>query len=208
MTELRDLLDRGAQAYEPSPDGWGELQKKLAMRHRRRRQVSGLVAGAIAVAATAFLVQSFNQPTPQLPVSTPSDVPEHLQAQVVDQVDVGPFPQAIAVGEGGVWVDVPANDPGASPEIVHIDPSSDRVVARIPVPEGESDIAAGEGSVWVTKAARTPGGQLALQTLRIEPATDKVIATLPDVGGQVAVGDGSCGRSRPGRAMHPSPPFS
>ena len=157
-----------------------------------RRALIVVVAFALFALAGAFAWRIINrsQPTVRVPVATPSAVPDHLQAQVIGQIDVGPFPQAIAVGEGGVWVDVPANAPGASPEIVHIDPSSDRVVARIPVPEGESDIAAGEGSVWVTRDSRTQGGQLVLQTLQIDPATDQIIATLPDVGGQVAVGDG------------------
>lgn len=190
MTDLHDFLDSGAQNFRPSPGAWGELQRRVHLRHRRRRQASGLTAAVIAIAATGFLVRAFNPPTPQVPISTPSAVPERLQAQVTDQIDVGPFPQAIAVGEGGVWVDVPANAPGASPEIVRIDPNSDSVVARIPVPEGESDIAAGEGSVWVTRDSRMQDGQLLLQTLRIDPATNTVIATLPDVGGQVAVGDG------------------
>jgi DNA-binding beta-propeller fold protein YncE len=117
-------------------------------------------------------------------------VPDHLQAQVTDQIDVGPFPQSIAVGEGGVWVDVPAQSPETSAALVRIDPSTDRVVARIPVPEGESDIAAGGGSVWVTRDRRTLGGQLVLRTLRIDPATNEIVSTIPDVGGQVAVGDG------------------
>ncbi len=171
---------RGSRTPSPgAPTGW-------------RRVAIVVVAFALFALAGAFAwrIINRNQPTVRVPVNTPSDVPEHLQAQVIDQIDVGPFPQAIAVGEGGVWVDVPANAPGASPEIVRIDPNSDRVVARIPVPEGESDIAAGEGSVWATRDSRTQGGQLVLQTLRIDPATDEIIATLPDVGGQVAVGDG------------------
>lgn len=171
---------RGSRMPSPgTPAGW-------------RRAVIVVVAFALFSLAGAFAwrIINGNQPTVRVPVGTPSAVPDHLQGQVIDQIDVGPFPRAIAVGEGGVWVDVPANAPGATPEIVHIDPNSDRVVARIPVPEGESDIAAGEGSVWVTRDSRTQGGQLALQTLQIDPATDQIIATLPDVGGQVAVGDG------------------
>jgi len=189
MSDLHDLLDRAAQDFHLSPDGWGEMQRRIHMRQRRRRWASGLTAAVFALAATGFLFRAFNPPTPQVPISTPSPVPEHLRAQVTDQIDVGPAPQAIAVGEGGVWVDVPPNAIGATPEIVHVDPNSDRVVARISVPEGESDIAAGEGSVWVAKASRQ-GGRLVLQTLRINPATDGIVATLPDVGGQVAIGDG------------------
>jgi hypothetical protein len=189
----RSFHDRLADLARPpeslKPD-LPDMERRAGRRRGRKRLGSGVTAVVIAFAATAFLVRAFNQPSPQVPVGTPSPVPEHLQAQVIDQIDVGPFPQAIAVGEGGVWVDVPANAPGAVPEIVHIDPSSDRVVARIPVPEGESHIAAGQGSVWVSRAIRAQGGQLALQTLRIDPATDEIVSTIPDVGGQVAVGDG------------------
>jgi hypothetical protein len=207
LTALLDRLpvdvDQGLESVRRSRDGshdgavvpvddgglhWHANPRDEAPTRRKRIGVAA-TALAIAIASTVFAVRAFNQPSQQVPVGSPSPVPEHLQAQVVDQIHVGPFPQAIAVGEGGVWVDVPANGPGTAPEIVHIDPSSDRVVARIPVPEGESDIAAGEGSVWVTRDSRTQG-QLVLQTLRIDPATDKITATLPDVGGQVAVGEG------------------
>ena len=176
-----------------------------------RRVAIVVVAFALFALAGAFAWRIINrdQPTVRVPVGTPSAVPDHLQAQVIDQIDVGPFPQAIAVGEGGVWVDVPANAPGASPEIVHIDPSSDRVVARIPVPEGESDIAAGEGSVWVTKASADAG-----RSARPSNASDRPCHATRSSRPFLTLAARSrsamaiCGRSPPGRTIRQPPPFS
>ena len=197
MRDVKDWIEN-IKTTAP-PDLWTTIEERSATPRRAPTPpplsrpflaAAMLVIVAIVLGGVLYSLGQLGGGTPQVPISTPSAVPEHLQAQVANQIEVGPFPQAIAVGEGGVWVDVPANAPGAAPEIVRIDPNTDRVVARIPVPEGESDIAAGEGSVWVTRDSRMQGGQLVLQTLRIDPATDTVIATLPDVGGQVAVGDG------------------
>jgi hypothetical protein len=189
VPDLHDLLDRAAQEFQPASSGWDEVTRRVHVRRQRRRWTSGLTAAVIAVAATAFLVQAFDRSAPHEPISPTSPLPEHLRAEVTERIAVGPGPQAIALGEGGVWVDVAPDGPWTSPQVVRLDPDSGRVVARIRVPAGESHIVPGEGSVWVTRNNRV-GGRLELQTLRIDPATNVVVATLPGVGGSAAIGDG------------------
>ena len=169
MSELRQLLERGADGYEPSLDGWDRFQRRVRARQLRRRQMAAVVATVITLAASGLLVRAFAGRTlPGPAVTTPSAVSARLQANVTAQIDVGTFPGSIAVGEGAVWVSVPAQEAGESDLVVRIDPSTNAIVARIPVPPGVSDIAAGEGGVWVTTALRPAGERLELQTLRID----------------------------------------
>ena len=189
---------RGSRMPSPgTPTGW-------------RRALIVVVAFALFALAGAFAWRIINrsQPTVRVPVATPSAVPDHLQAQVIGQIDVGPFPQAIAVGEGGVWVDVPANAPGASPEIVHIDPSSDRVVARIPVPEGESDIAAGEGAFGLRGTAERRAVSLSFRRFRSTRPRIRSSRHFPTLAARLRSATAICGRSPLGRTIHQLPPFS
>ena len=64
--------------------------------------------------------------------------------ELVADVPVGFEPEAIAAGEGGVWV---ANTRDAA--VSRLDPASRTRIATIPVGGYPSDIAAGNGSVWV-----------------------------------------------------------
>ena len=64
--------------------------------------------------------------------------------ELVADVPVGFAPEAIAAGEGGVWV---ANTRDES--VSRLDPASRTRIATIPVGGYPSDIAAGNGSVWV-----------------------------------------------------------
>jgi streptogramin lyase len=53
-------------------------------------------------------------------------------------------PAALAVGAGSVWV-------SAGAAVVRIDPVTDRIIARIPVPGWPSGIAVADGVVWVAR---------------------------------------------------------
>jgi YVTN family beta-propeller protein len=72
--------------------------------------------------------------------------------------------------------------------VVRIDPSTNEVVATIPVFEA-GDIAASDGAVWVTSRLDNAEGAL----VRIDPSTNQVVASVP-VGmnpSNVALGDGA-----------------
>lgn len=85
-----------------------------------------------------------------------------LSVVLAATVHVGGFPNAIAVGEGGVWAI------GGDGGIVRIDPRTDRVVAAIPARVGSEracGVAAGAGSVWVAAPD---------SVLRIDPRSNRI----------------------------------
>jgi YVTN family beta-propeller protein len=73
-------------------------------------------------------------------------------------------PQQVAVGEGAVWAH-------NATRIVRVDPTAEKVVARIPVPSCKEakEIEAGLGAVWL--ACKDSGG-----VVRVDPATNEVVA--------------------------------
>jgi hypothetical protein len=85
----------------------------------------------------------------------------------------------VAVGEGAVWVVLHG-------ELVRVDPSRNRVAARVRVslPEQTVDVLPAGGRVWVATSAGVVG---------VDPRTGRVLGTVPTSGrgGPVAAGDGS-----------------
>jgi hypothetical protein len=112
---------------------------------------------------------------------------------------LSPFPDAVAIGEGGVWISAPRNDGSGGGDVVRLDPESAEVVARIPVEHlpgwetGGGGLAAGEGSVWSMGIDRVDGH---LHTIvdRIDPSTNAVVEQIdlgPGSDGDVWASDGS-----------------
>jgi len=116
--------------------------------------------------------------------------PVNLQPRVSAVVPVGPYPADVAVGEGGVWVTVPAQRPEQDNLVVRIDPVTSEVMAPIPVDGYVEAIVAGEGGVW-GGGVRFGGGEFSPFVVRIDPATNEVVARIPDVSGPLAVGVGA-----------------
>src|SRR5205823_12926099 len=91
---------------------------------------------------------------------------------VTETIPVGPQPEGIAVSPGAVWV---ANR--GDPSVSRIDPTTNRVVATIPVGPASaccSDhmaVTAGRGAVWVTVPSLSA-------VVRIDPVTNSVAATI------------------------------
>ena len=86
--------------------------------------------------------------------------------RVTATIRPGFIPEAIAAGEGAVWVTSLFGD-----KVSRIDPATNRIVATIPVGRSPDSIAAGGGAIWVTSSID--------DTLtRIDPATNRVIATI------------------------------
>ena len=95
----------------------------------------------------------------------------------------------IALGAGSVWV---ISDNRRNGVIRRIDPTSDRVVATIPVGRWPSNIEFGLDSVWVT--LNLPRVQPTGDVIRIDPATNQVVARIRVDGGwprDIAIGEGA-----------------
>ncbi len=118
--------------------------------------------------------------------------PVELQPHVAAVVPVGPHlhPADVAVGEGAVWVSVPAQRTGKDNLVVRIDAITNEVVARIRVEGYVEELAAGEGGVWGA-GSRFPGGDFSPFLVRIDPASNAVVEEIPDVSGPLAVGGGA-----------------
>jgi DNA-binding beta-propeller fold protein YncE len=113
-----------------------------------------------------------------------------LNPRVTATIDVGRYPQGIAVGEGSVWVATPSD--GCSGEVLRIDLATNEIVARVAVDGWPSDVAVGLGSVWVEgEVCAQEGVRSAL--VRIDPGTNRAVATIPmgETTGDVAVGGGA-----------------
>lgn len=121
---------------------------------------------------------------------------------VVDRILSIPRPNAVAAGEGSVWVASSANDGTSAGSIFRIDTDSGEMVAEIPAPTVPSWVTGGGGlevaggSVWVVGGIETPGGLDSPGDgsdgllLRIDPATNRVVQEIPLGGfhaGDVAV---------------------
>ena len=96
--------------------------------------------------------------------------------RVTATIPVGPIPQFLAAGEGGIWT---LNQGDGS--VTRIDPRNNRTVASIPLgmAGGGGDIAAGGGRIWV----RSKKVLLA----SIDPATNRVAEIFGPPAGSGAV---------------------
>ena len=165
-------------------DGARASQRRRSRGARLMTISLALVVSAGALAGLWLAFRPYRSPvrTTRSPQS-PATLSPHIGANV----PVGPFPQAIAVGDGDVWVSMPSQDPSTPDELIRVDPSTDRVDATIAVPGPIDGLITGYGAVWASAFERGIGGVV----LRIDPQTDRIEATIPGAGGHFAVGDGS-----------------
>jgi streptogramin lyase len=77
-----------------------------------------------------------------------------------------PTPRDVATGFGSIWV---SNGPTRT--VTRIDPTTDAVIAVVPVPDPASVLAVGAGAVWLTSF---PGDSVT----RIDPTTNTTTATI------------------------------
>jgi streptogramin lyase len=165
MSDLKSLLDRALDGFEPAPGG---LEGTLVrVRRRRRRRVGLRAAGALVVIGGLVLalviVAGHRDRRISTPPATPV-VPPTVQAVTTTSVPGGLTD--VAVGDGSIWL------PGVD-VVQRFDARTGRLQRRIPV-RGASDrryVAVGAGGVWVTDT----GTQ---QVTRIDPSTDRVVATV------------------------------
>jgi DNA-binding beta-propeller fold protein YncE len=188
--ELHHVLREGVSGIGASEEAWNAIERRL------ERQASGRSGRRFAVAALALSVSAASLIGLWLAFrSAPTDRlgGEHidLDPRVTAVVPVGPFPGDLAVGEGAVWVGVPAQPPNQDRQlIVRIDAATNEIVARIPMDDYVEELAAGEGAVWGNAVAGTAADPV-FSIVRIDPATNKVVATIQDVSGPLAVGEGA-----------------
>lgn len=189
--ELRRALREEVSGVGSSEEAWRSIERRLDQQTPGRR---GSRVAAIALAltlSTASLVGlwvGFRSGGIGREV-TPGEPPD-LQPRVTAVVPVGSFPRDIAIGEGAVWVSVPAQGPDEDDLIVRVDPVTNEVAARIPMEDYIDELAAGEGGIWGV-GVEGSGADLTLYVVRIDPATNEVVATIRDVSGPLAVGEGA-----------------
>ncbi len=96
--------------------------------------------------------------------------------KIVEQVDVGGNPTAVAVGpQGGIWATI-----FNTGELVRVDPATFTISDRIPVGSGPVGIALSKGTVWV---ANHDEGTIA----QVSMAERKVVSSIPVGAGPTGV---------------------
>jgi hypothetical protein len=149
-----------------------------------RRLLVTSLALVLATVAFAGLWRAFRSASIDGSGGGTTQEPIDLQPRVTAVVPVGPYPTDVAVGEGAVWVAVPAQQPEQDNLVVRVDPVTNEVVARIRVGAYVEEVAAGAGIEWT-------GRDPSFHVVRIDPATNQVVARIPDVSGPLAVGQGA-----------------
>jgi YVTN family beta-propeller protein len=166
------------------PPAWRRAARAVLPASTRVRALAAIAAVVAAAAATAAVVLTAREPAP---VTVPPDsvaVINPASNRVVEALQVGGQPGAIAVGAGAVWV---ANE--ADRTLTRLEPATRAVERRIALEGTPTGVAAGPTGVWVALG-------LVGSVARVDPAFDEVVATTPDVvgrssGGAIAVGEGA-----------------
>jgi tRNA A-37 threonylcarbamoyl transferase component Bud32/streptogramin lyase len=113
-----------------------------------------------------------------------------LTGRRLDEIPIDGMPDALAYGEGSIWV----LDSFRS-EVIRVDPVEKHVVERIVLPGNPKDIAAGDGGIWVLDALAGTATQIdpvndaAGSSIRLGPAPSDIAVGL----GWVWVSDGEDG---------------
>lgn len=183
---LHDSLHRRAAAAEPTEEMWARISSRTSSPPEKGRRIAvTVVALLISAAATALVVIAFGMSTPRttpMPGGVGSAPPPPIDARIAHTVDTGATAGSVAADGGSAWV-VTYDFERSSGRVVHLDASTGRVIARIPIDGPAYNIAAGGGSVWV--AANDAGGRPAL--IRIDGRSDRITGTVPGVTGPIAV---------------------
>ena len=162
-------LDAPAQASPPRPAaGSDEPPPAAASAKDRRRLVLLGGAAAVAIAVLLAVVAWAREGSPaSVEIIAPAvAVIDAKTNRVVASIPVGPEPQTIASGEGGIWVG------DLKDGIVRrIDPVT-RKVTTIAIAAPAIDVATGLGSVWVATGSN---GTI----LRIDPGLARVTNVIP-----------------------------
>jgi YVTN family beta-propeller protein len=143
-----------------------ESTPRSSLRRARRHLAMTAAVGVLLVGLVAYGAFSGLRAMDRAAQERPATPAEG--SAIVAEIPIGTGGNAVAVGEGAVWV---AN--GEEGSIDRIDPGTNQIVDTIDVGgKGNLDVAVGAGAVWVQNS-----GEQAIQ--RIDPKTNRVIATIP-----------------------------
>jgi hypothetical protein len=139
-----------------------------------------VAAAGVAFAARAFFGERDRGETRQEPAPAPID------PRVTTTIKIGPQLNAVAAGEGSVWVLAQFPDP-PHVRLMRIDPITNEVVAEVPIGGSGSELTVGLGSVWIPQYRQEAGALL----FRIDASTNQMLAEIPGAGGSPLVAHGS-----------------
>jgi streptogramin lyase len=151
----RALVDR---AWPPPP--W-----RRVLARRRRRSLAATGVALLALAALVWVVvrpvlqeEPVVRPVPSLP--TPG--------RVAATIGVGESPNAVATGEGALWVG------GADGTVARVDPATGRMTATLRLGGQVDGLVVADGALWVAYADRGADRQ-GITVARVDPATATVV---------------------------------
>jgi streptogramin lyase len=165
----------------PSAEAAAERRARASERPpQRRRGVLALTVALLAVAVALSILVLRGEEARRSGRESSLLRLDPRTARVEQKVRLGiPLWRGLAAGEGGVWVVQQLRGRYA---VVHLDPATGRIVARVDLREAAvpRDIVVGERSVWVLSSG--PGLVDALIS-EVNPATDRLLHQ-PNVGGE------------------------
>lgn len=189
--ELRRAMKQEVSGVGPSEDAWSAIEHRLGGGSPAPRGSRAAVIGLALTLSAASLVGLWlgfrSDPIARNGREVSPGEPVDLQPRVTAVVPVGAFAADVAVGEGAVWVSVPAQEPQQDDLVVRVDSVTNQVAARIPVEGYVEELAAGAGGVWGA-GIRFDGPGVSMYVDRIDPATNEVVARIQDVSAPLAVG--------------------
>ena len=157
-------LDRGVQEVDV-------VQRLVQLKGHRRRQARTAAVVAVAVLLLVIGVVAVGLAIRQQPQEVvPVVQPVGAVAATITLPDSG-GPLGVAYGHGSVWTMLAGPSDKAPGLVARIDPSNNRIIARVPVGKFPARAAAGAGAIWVTNHDDNT-------VSRINPDTNKVTATI------------------------------
>lgn len=177
----------GALFRSEFPTAAGAAGREVAaVRHNvqgraRRRRLTIIGAGVVMLAAAgagAFLI---TRPPPSLASVRPNaaGLIDAASGRILAEVNTGNRPDAIAFGEGALWVANTGDD-----TVSRIDPDTRSVVQTIEVGNWPGGLATGFGSVWVANSGERT-------VSRINAASNRVVQSITVGNGATAVATGA-----------------
>jgi YVTN family beta-propeller protein len=154
-------------------------------RQRRRRRLLLLVCALAAVAAVAAVVTYATRETPITVPPNSVGIIDPKTNKVVGYVNVGNRPDAVAVGEGGVWV---ANEDDKT--LSRVDPK-DHNVQTIRLDATATGLAVGLEAVWVAHGYVGTVSRVDPQYYGIETIRPPFSRNAPAARGSIVIGDRS-----------------
>jgi hypothetical protein len=168
MADLRQLLSEVDRIS--APDLWQDIVARRPRKAsvRSDRLIASVVALALAAGGLVLVSRAFfgGQERPIIG----STAGEGVEPRITAEIEVGQFPQEVAIGEGAVWITVNDADPPERWFVARIDPATNRVTDEIDLPDAV-DVAVGSGSIWAITYDETTGWAVA----RIDPNRRDVV---------------------------------